>query len=356
MRISGRNHITEARFSNSRERIVGANSEINAGSKTELLHRLNELAHMIAAGDVAGSGAHETASAHEIAAENRRMVETAFYSQDSAWAELGSSLAAEITTRVEREGFMRTLLERVPVNQGSVPRIRVREPNVRAVRSRGVTEVWPQFVRDKYVTTDEFYITANPFVEKIELDQGSADILEDKYFEGLEAILVQEDRTVRNMMDRSVGLYNDITFFAGQLTPAVLRAAKTQVERFRLPSVNFLFSIDLLNDLTTGTDFSSYFEPISKYEIIMTGRIGRILGLDLITDGYREPTLQVLQQGEFYITTSSNMLGGYTDRGPVDSRPVDLTDRRVPARGWAMNETLSILIANAKGVQKGKRL
>lgn len=352
MRIR-RPHVTEARFRGSNERIVGIDGNINAGSRAELLQRLVELSSMVADHEVAPLDDTEIASASERRAE----VIDAFNDRETAsWSELGAAITGEITTRVEREGFMRTVLDRQEVAQGQQVRIRVREPNVRAVLSRGVAQTFPQYVRDKYITADEFHISANPHVDEIELNQGSSDILEDKYFEGLESILVKEDRTVKKLFDTTVGIYNDITYFATGLTPAILGASKTALETWRLPALNFLFSIDLLNDISFGTNFSNYFDPVSKYEIVMTGRIGRLFGMTMITDGYREPTLQVLDSGEYYISSAPNLLGGYTDRGPVKSTPSDQSGNGIQARGWFMNEIVSMTIANAKAVVKGKRL
>lgn len=356
MRINGaRKHALDTSFKGSKEKMFGNNGELNANDKVEALRKLAELASMINTGEVAGLGDNDS-DRRETAAERRAAVETAYRSDDSSWAELGASLAGEINTRVEREGFMRTLLARYEVAQGSIPRIRVRTPNVRAVLTRGPTQIWPQFVRDKYVNTDEFYVSAHPMVEEIDLAQGSSDILEDKFFEGLEAILVKEDATLKAMMDATAGSYNEIVYFAGQFTPAVLSALKSNIERWRLPAMNMLFDVSLLNDILVGTDFSTYFDPITKYELISTGRIGRLFGTEMITDGYREPSLQVLDRGEIYITSTPEMTGGYTDRGPVNSRPHDMNDQIVPARGWAMNEMISMLLANGRAIAKAKRL
>lgn len=352
MRIRNTNakHILDARFNNSRERIVGHDGNINAGSRQELMSRLVEIANMVQAGEIQSA---ETASQEETAAARRQaMVEA--YHDDAQWAELGSALAAEIDTRVEREGFMRTVFERAEVAQGAVPRFRIREPNVRAVLARGPIQVYPQIVRDKYITADEFNVVANPRVEEIELNQGSANLLEDKYFEGQEAILVQEDKTVVSLLDSSVGVYNDVAYFT-TLSPSIVQTAKYNIERWRLPSAHMLLALDLMNDMIAGNDFSTYFDPVSKYEIVMTGRIGRIFGMEIITDGFREPTLQVLEAGSMYVLSNPNLTGGYTDRGPVNSRPVDMHDNHVPARGWSMWEIISMVLANGKAVSKAQR-
>lgn len=352
MRVgSNKTHILEARFRGSNERIVGSDGNINAGSNKEIMARLLEIASMVKEGEIASG---DEMSAKETAAQQREAIRSAYY-DDAEWAELGSAIGAEINTRIEREGFLRTLFDSYDVAQGSVPRYRVREPNVRAVLSRGPVQVYPQFVRDKYITADEWYVVAQPRVEEIDLNQGSSNLLEDKYFEGMEAILIQEDRTAIALFDGTVGIYNDVTYFS-TLTPSIIQLTKYNVERWRLPAAAMLLSIDLMNDIIAGNDFSTFFNPVTNYELVMTGRIGNLFGMQIITDGFREPTLQVLEQGSMYVVTSPNMLGGYTDRGPVNARPVDMHDQFVPARGWSLWEIISMTLANARGVAKAQRI
>jgi hypothetical protein len=223
---------------------------------------------------------------------------------------------------------------------------------VRAVVARGIAQNWPQFVRDRYMTTEEFTISANVRVEELDLHQGSADILEDKFFEAQEAISVNEDRVVRNLFDASVGIYNNVTYFSGAFTPTLFQGLRFNVSRWRLPVANLVFAMDILSDFLVGNDFSTWFDPISKYELVQSGNIGSILGTNLITDGFREPTLAVLQAGEVYTCSNPEFTGAYTDRGPVQSNPVDSYADGVPARGWYMYEHISAVLANAKSVSK----
>ena len=348
-----RKHITEANRRGSMEKFVGANGEINASNKADLLKAMAEMAAAIQSGDMYTDVSHGALSAREQASENRRVVREAYNDKSGpAWAELGSGISAEMQSRMEREGFMRTLFVRGEVAEGSIPRVRVRTPNVRAVVSRGVAQNWPQYVRDKYIPAEEFCISSNPRVEELELHQGSSDILEDKFFEAQEAIAVKEDLVVKGLMDASVGIYNNITYFSGSFTPALMQGLRHNVSRWRLPVQNFVFAQDILNDFIVGNDFSTWYDPISKYEIIQTGMIGSMLGTNLITDGFREPSLVVLQPGEVYTLASPEYTGAYTDRGPVQSNPVDQYADGVPARGWYMFEYISAVLANAKSVSK----
>jgi hypothetical protein len=359
-RIPGRaplQHVTEANRFGSLSKFVGAGGEINATDRNDLLKAFAELSAGIASGAIfTDVSENKPLAAREIAAENRRKLSEAYHDKETAaWAELGSGLAAELQARMEREGFMRNLLTRAEVQQGSDPRIRVRTPNVRAVVSRGVGQNYPQFVRDKYILCDEFTISSNPRVLNLDLQRGSADLLEDKFYEAQEQINVAEDRIVYSMMNESVGLHNDQTFFTGAFTPALLQAARYSVSRWRLPVANFLFSGDILNDFVAGDSFSAFYDPISKLDIIQTGTIGSMFGTNFITDGFREPNLRVLADGEGFMLSSPEYTGAYTDRGPVESNPVDEYPDGVPARGWFMFEHISCCIANSKAVAKIKR-
>ena len=340
----------DARFRGSNERIVGNDGNINAGSTRELMARLVEMANMVQQGEITLNPL-ETASKKPNSEILREAFETA-----SDWAELGAALAGEITTRIEREGFMRQVLERYDIAANSVPRIRVHVPNVRAIATRGVTQVWPQYVRDKYITAEEFYVIANPRVEKLEILQGSPSILEDKFFEGLEAIMVTEDLILKKMADQAVALYNDPVYYAGDTTPLVVAQVMNKITNNRLPLGSIIMGTNIMLDFLVGSSFSSYMDPVSKYEIIQSGRIGQWYGVDVITDGYREPTLAVLDPGEFYVFAQPKYVGGYTERGPVESQPQDMAGMHVPARGWSMEEIISMSVANAKAVAKGKKL
>lgn len=351
-----RQHITEARRPGSKSHFVGANGDINADSKQDLLKALLELSTAIRDGDIYTDVSGAEKSKAEIAAENKEIVTASYHDHSSnAWAELGSGIAAELTERMEREGFMRQVLTRADVAEGSIPRIRIRTPNVRAVVARGVAMNYPQYVRDRYIAADEFTISANPRIEELDVHQGSSDILEDKFYEAQEAILVQEDRVVRNLMNATVGIYNNVTYYSNAFTPTLFQSIRYNVSRWRLPAASMLFAADVMNDFLVGNDFSTYWDPISKYEMIQTGHIGSMFGTSFITDGFREPTLRVLEDGEIYVTASPEYTGAYTDRGPVRSTPQDVYPDGVAARGWFMVEHISAVLANAKAVAKAVR-
>jgi len=59
--------------------------------------------------------------------------------------------------------------------------------------------------------------------------------------------------------------------------------------------------------------------------------------------------------GEQFILGNPENLGQYTDRGGIDSLPLDGATEGIAGRGWMMSEYVSMLVANSRAVAKGKR-
>lgn len=347
-----------ANFRGSKESIVGRNGEINAGSTKELMSRLVDLASMVAQGDVA---MHEEVASTPAEQKRARQeaVTAGYYSAQGSreWATLGAAVSADLVETADRDGFMRRLLTRVEVAQGTVPRIRVKQKNVVAIMAASAVENRPTMLRDKYLVPSEFYIKYNMRVEERELAQGSGDILEDKFYETQEGIMVQEDRKFVSLLDETIGIANELQILAGGLSPATLQAMRGQILRWNLPAQTLLFASDVLDDIVgqgAGT-FGGYFDPVSQLEIVQTGMIGTLFGMQVMTDAYRNPTLKVLNQGDIYVMSNPEMLGAYTDRGPVQSQEVNSYADGSPSRGWNFYELISMVVHNARGVVKGVR-
>jgi hypothetical protein len=77
--------------------------------------------------------------------------------------------------------------------------------------------------------------------------------------------------------------------------------------------------------------------------------------MTVYSDAYRHPQHKVLQQGDLIVFAAPETLGQFTDRGGVESLPVDAAVTGIPGRGWQLQESLSIVIANSRGVVYGTR-
>lgn len=352
--------VASTRGRNSNERFANSAGEINAGSKNELTAKLIELASRMQDGEF-DNGAAEVAEVCSVEERNAKMRDAYNDKSGRGWAELSNSIAAEITDSVARQGFMRQFLIRGDVAQGAVPRIRVRHRNALAVTATGPSVVAAQIIRDNFLFPAEFNIMARPTVEDREMHQGSGDLLAEKHMEALESIMVNEDRTFLFLADQAAPLYNTTQYWSGGLTPAIISAAQAQVITWSVPATSMLMSIDLLQDMQSGAGFTQgntggFFDPVSRLEMVMTGRIGNLLGMQIMTDGFRNARLRVLNNGSFYIFTDPSLLGAYTDRGPVESEPVTPGMSGSPVRGFFMKELISEAIGNAYGVSAARRI
>jgi hypothetical protein len=122
-----------------------------------------------------------------------------------------------------------------------------------------------------------------------------------------------------------------------------------------LPAANLLTASDGLMDVTVGNAFSGYFDPVSKYEIVTTGKIGNILGIEVFTDSYREPNNKVFDAGDVYLTAPPEYHGGMTDRGDMQSNPIEGYVNGIAGRGWYVFELMGMFIHNSRGIVKGTR-
>lgn len=341
-------HPTEAKMTGSNHNLVGANGHINASSKEELIKAFQTIANMVEAGTLSMQTAEEKA---ELKAARIAALQEAT-ANEAKWAELGADLTKALYTTANREGFMRKLFAKVEVENQNIVRIPVKYKSTTSYVTSGSGQIAPQNVRDKYMPP-EFFISANLWIDERELAQGSSDQLEDKFYEAQEHIQVREDQYWRGLCDHVVGLANDLQILGGGLDPDSLALMKEQVTRWHLAASHFLFANDGLNDLT-GTVFGGWLDPVSQYEIVMSGTLGQILGMSLTTDAYREPQLKVFDRGEMYIVTSPEFHGAYTERGPIQSRSKESDGSgQGPARGWYVWELVSISLHNNRSVVKG---
>lgn len=343
-------HPTEANLRGSASKLVGANGELNAVNKEDAVRIFKQLASALENKEITRP---EQASAEKKSERRKALIEA--MASDQKWAEMGAALSAALYTTANRDGFMRRLFARQDLAQGNIPRFPVKFKNTVAMVAAGAGQVIPTNVRDKYVMPPEFYIEVNLWIEERELAQGTGDQLEDKFYEGQEAIQVQEDRYWKKLCDQTIGVSNDLQILGGGLDPDSLALMKEQVIRYALPAANLLFAVDGLNDLN-GTVFGGWFDPVTQYEIVMSGTLGQLSGMTVTTDAYREPMLKVFNRGEFYITSTPEYHGGYTDRGPIQSKTKESNGEGMgPSRGWYMFELMSMVMHNARSFVKGTK-
>jgi len=349
--LASRAEITDLKLGGSNEPAIASSGDINASSNKDLAQ---QIAHLV----TASSKGEIVRKSNDTDRRMHREVLAAAYNDKSGrkWADLGVALAAKIEESGAREGFMRNLMIEEQLNQGEVPRCRMRVNNVVAVIASSASDVLPQIVRERLFYPPEFYVDTNLEVENRDIDQISSDILDEKYTEGLQAIMTTEDRLWKKAADATVGSANFIKYIAGQLTPMTFAALRTEVTKWKIPAVTALIDNSYWNDIVGNSEFMAMLDPVSKYDLVLNGELGTLLGLRLVTDGYRAPELQVLNSGEIYIVGAAQNHGQFTTRGGVESTPIDGALQGRNNKGWFMSESLSLVLSNARSVAKGQRI
>lgn len=329
----------------------GRNGELNASSKRDLMQVVGHVMHQ-ARENVTTSHAVTAEAAQQRLATLRE----AYYDKSgSKFQVLGEVISEEIWETLGREGFSRRLLSVMPLAKGQIGRVKVRRKDVMAYQITSDNKIQEQRIRQTYVFPPEFYLGANILIEDKEIEQASTDILDEKFQDGLEAILRREDMITRALMNRAATTFNDLVLFT-TFNPSVLTTLRTQVNRWGTPAATMVIAWDIWDDIIADADFVAWWDQVHKHELILEGRLGSMLGMEIITDGFRYDTLQVLQPGEVYVTASPVTLGTITQRKELDSRAIDTYNSGRPARGWFMQQIQGQVIVNGRAVNRGVRV
>jgi len=344
---------SEYRFQGSNERAVGANGELNASSKKDLLNQQIKFLTAASSGGLV-SGEAKLREQQEVKAS--RELTLAGFNDAKIHRVLGERMADSLFITANRQGFMRKYLARVQVDQGTVPRFPLRTKNVTAVWSTSPTRIDSQITRDKWYTPPELSIVARPFVTQNELNQSAGDVLQEKYVEATEAIMVAEDRLWYNQVNQIVGIDNNLSIISGQLTPYTLMQVQTNVTRWGLKAPHILMASDLYQDIVGNSEFYTAVDPVARHELLLTGELAVMYGMTITSDAYRHPEHKVLSQGEFFVISEALNHGAYSDRGGLNSKPTDIINEKIPGMGWVIHEEIAISVANSRSVAKGLRV
>lgn len=349
--------IEALRFGKSNQMALSSSTgEFNAYDKKDLAMAIGQLMQAVASGEIV----HEqqsVASAAEMAEQRREMVSEAMADPSGAkWQALGSGLARQIDEQVERQGFLRNIAMGNTLRQGEQARIPMPTHDALAVVATSSASVGFQTIRQRVFTPQEFEIIANVRVESLDLEQVSGDLLEFAYNQGLEAIMTKEDLLWKAAADKTVGVVNPLELIAGELTTKNLGALRQAVAKHNLPAATAIIANDYWTDIIGSNDFATMLDPITKYDLALNGQLGTLVGMQLITDAFRQPNQKVLNPGEIYIVASPENHAAYTTRGGIRSTPTSGADQGNTTRGWLLAEPFSFVLGNARSVAKGQRV
>ena len=127
---------------------------------------------------------------------------------------------------------------------------------------------------------------------------------------------------LKQMADSLIGLDNPHLNISGAFTPQAFAELSTSVNNWGIVPAAALIASDLWLDIVSNTEWSDIIDPVSQHELLLTGKLGQIHGVELITDQFRHAQHKVLNGGEIYIVGGADYHGQYTDRGGVTSQPL----------------------------------
>ena len=333
--------------------LVGANGEVNANSNQELAHIVLQLGNLVNKNGLGMETAADAASRAETVRSNNELLAAAFENREEL-STLGQHMAGEIQRVVTRDGFMRRLLFQENV-EGAAVQARMDVKGVVAAKATGPVKSEPVLVRDTVYWIDEFEVFANPFVAQKDLVRSTGDLLNETYTNALTAIMVTEDRTWKEMADSLMGYHNETLNIANTLLPINLAEVTSYLTNSGLSAQTCLFASDFWQDITSLEAWGTLMHPEAKAEVLATGRIGMVHGMEMVSDHFRHPQHKVLNQGEMYVISSPDTHGQYTDRFGVQSEEQTAAHQGISGRGWHMTEMISVFIANDRSVAKLNR-
>ena len=312
-------------------RLSNAQGDINASSTKEWAEVVSALQK--AMGQKGAHYTQELPNKAEVTERKRNLVEAAISDKDgAAWQALGEVIGDEVFETMGREAFAAKTLIHKPLARGEIGRIRIRKKDVIAFFATRQPEVVASQVRQFYVYPPEYYLVGRVLIEDAEIEQASGDLLDDKYQDALEQIQREQDKVWKRLVDASQTVYND-SFLFNTFTPTVYASMQNQIMRWGIPVHMAIIAFDLWPDIVADTEFSTWFDPVSKHEIVMNGYLGNILGTQIHTDGFRYETLKVLEAGECYFLGAPANLGAITRRKDLSTAPINLHLLGRPERG-----------------------
>ena len=273
-----------------------------------------------------------------------------------AWHAVAARGAAMVNEVNKRSGFMRTLIDYKELVNSEYPHVSMPTHDVVAIVANGPGTVGTQDIVDRKYQPVEFTIKVAATTTTLEIKRDPGDALQRLYDQSVEAAQVAEDRLVRAAFIGLANLrLNDPIVLNSALTPAMLSRAVHSITQQGLVATNILLAADLWQDVIGNAEFASMFDPITRYELVLTGRISQIYGATIITDALRKENQRVLQDGEIFVSAAKENVGVFTDRGGLEASATDGSVVGTSDRGWFMEEHFSLTCPNGRAVQYLRR-
>ncbi len=333
--------------------LFDAQGNLNASSKQDAMQQI-VAALQILSGEAPLD--QNTAEIRQEKSANRKAVLAAAMADQSGQQMqiLGGILAAQIEETTDREGFCRQLLLSSELGNGDFPEVTVKVKQVVAYLMSSASQVVPSEIREKRLLLDEFDLNSFLLIDNKEMSRSRTDLLEEKYEEGLEAIMVKEDRYWKKCADAAAASRHNLQTTTA-FTPQFFAHMRDLIDREGLPVTSCILSSTLMQDIITSATFQEVFDPVTKREILETGEIGSLYNVKIYSDYMRQPQFRVIEDGEFYLVSAPVNHGVILTR-PLSATPVDRAAFGEAKKGWFLTQPTSMAVVNNRSVVKGQRI
>lgn len=149
-------------------------------------------------------------------------------------------------------------------------------------------------IKDKY--KDPVYAEINAETLNIQIDfQKDAPIinqLEELYHKIITAMIKAENLLFERLLDK--GTQKEFNEFS----PMAVAKLRQPIAGDNVPMSLFLDSYSFFPSMIRNKDFGPIFDPAYKYEEVLSGNVGKMIGLDVITDAYLHPEQKIFSDKE----------------------------------------------------------
>lgn len=343
-----------------KEKAWNDDGEFNGGSKKDLFSAIDKMIEAHARGEaVQGYGTSDNPELTQNEFQTMRAADLMEAHSDPSGTKmqvLGDTIVEELVEVGRREGFTRSVFGVQEVQQGQDGKVRVRYKQSIAVVATSASTVKPVRFRERYVRPPIYYINANLLIEDIEVRLSPVGIMEEMFEDGLESTMVTEDKLTLQFFNALNNIYQNPIAITGSLTPEIWATLREAIEAFGNPASTAIMAYTFWKDISGGTVFSNYFDPVSKYQLVLEGRLGSLLGVQIITDAFREPKLRVLPDDTLYMVGPPNTVGVVTQHQELTPYQVDLRNQGQPLSGWFLESIQGQIAPNPRSVIQAFRL
>lgn len=177
----------------------------------------------------------------------------------------GETVTNTIRDTAARAGFLRRFLPERDLTVGEDPKIRLRKNETNAFSLHEMSVIDESRHDGRFAYPPEVMIGARPTITEADLYKEGFGLLEEKADEGLEIIMVTEDRALKGLSDAAVRATNQQLAFT-TFTPSVFATLKQYVQNTGgLPVAGAWMANDLWVDVNTGNSaFSDCFSMGEK--------------------------------------------------------------------------------------------